>query len=270
MADRTEAQDIAELAASKLVEVILDANGEKDYVISQNGEGIVSITDLDEMKAKGPRRLSGAVIVRDTASFIAYATRFQTPGTTVFDSVSKGELLAKLDYHQPTQASFCAHSVTLKLALDSEFAQWHRLTGKPMDQGTFAKFLEEHAEAIVEPMGAEVFEIVKRLRATMKVEWQGDARTNAGMALQYKETVEAKAGDRGDLAVPEEFNLGLPVYHGGAPYKIRCLLRYRIEEGKLRIGFDIYRLEALMEIAWGDIVSVVETGLSGVPVIHIP
>ena len=48
---------------------------------------------------------------------------------------------------------------------------------------------------------------------------------------------------KGEVKVPREFRLAIPLFHGEAPSEIRCALRYRISPQGLVLGFEWRRVE---------------------------
>ena len=85
---------------------------------------------------------------------------------------------------------------------------------------------------------------------------------NGSNQLVWQEDVRGKVG-KGEIDVPAEFVLGIPVFEGGAKYQVTCFLRYRIEEGgKLCMWFDIHKRDEILADAFEEIVKVVREGVS--------
>lgn len=206
------------------------------------------------------------VTLTDLASFVAYVNDFKTEGATrVFlDASDHPAITAILDYHVPQGAvARCAHRAIYAPDLDAGWQAWTDIDQKPVQQLSFANFLEEHLRDVVEPAGAKVLETVASLKAKKNVEFESGVELQSG-AIQFvhKETVEGQG--KGEVEIPAQFELGLPIFFNGPAYKMTCLLRYRIQEGKLFFIVKIHQREALVRDALGEIVERIqaETGLA--------
>ena len=60
------------------------------------------------------------------------------------------------------------------------------------------------------------------------------------MQVRWDESIEAKAGEKGQFEVPADFDLALAPFLGEVQRPVRARLRYRISEGHLMV---IYKLE---------------------------
>jgi hypothetical protein len=45
----------------------------------------------------------------------------------------------------------------------------------------------------------------------------------------------------------------VPVFEGGAPYKVEAELRYRLKDGNLTMWFDLARDHKVLEVAFMDV-----------------
>jgi uncharacterized protein YfdQ (DUF2303 family) len=134
------------------------------------------------------------------------------------------------------------------------------LDGKMLDQSAFAEHLELGQGEIVDPPAAAMVELAKTFEANTKVQFKEAVVLESGeRKLMFDQTITAKAGQKGDITIPREFTVGLAPYEGTDRFKVVCRLRYRIEEGRLRIGYAMARPEAVLEEAFRDIVTEIET-----------
>lgn len=78
----------------------------------------------------------------------------------------------------------------------------------------------------------------------------------------FQEEIQGSAGAKGHIKVPERFYIGIPVFEGGAPYRIECKLRYRLKDGALSMWFDLVRDHKVQEAAFMDIWKEIAEGTS--------
>lgn len=209
------------------------------------------------------------VKVLDAASFSAYLNRFKAPQTQVFADYRAPVIVGVMDYHWPENESagkpdYTEHRVEFRPPWSEQWARWRAIDGKPLGQGDFAEFIEENYADIVAPPSAELLDVVANLQAKKSVEFQSGIRLQDGTAqLTYNEQIESRG--KGTLQVPSEFSLGLPIFYGGEGYRIRSLLRYRINDGKLSFIVKINRREFNEQAAFTDILKGISEATSITP-----
>lgn len=194
-----------------------------------------------------PENIRQHIALDDADSFISYVNEFKGPTTHLFACQSPGKITADFDYHR-APASFDGvaapgrreHSASWTMPYSEEWRRWTGVDNKPLSQHSLAEFLEENLSDIVEPAGASVLEVAAKLSVKRKVEFESGTRLSDGtIQITYRE--EDSAAGRGQMAIPTEFTIGVPVFFGGAPYKVRVFLRYKIEEGKLTFRLVMHR-----------------------------
>lgn len=198
------------------------------------------------------------VVMLDQASFADYINRFKTEHTRVFADYRRPHILGIIDYHTAgNNADFAVHRASFTPPWSEQWNRWRGIDGRSMGQGDFAEFLEENYLDIAEPPAAELLDVVANLQAKKNVDFQSGIRLQDGSTqLTYNEKIESKG--KGALKVPAEFFLGVPVFFGGAAYKVRVLLRYRISEGALSFIVKLNRREFVEQTAFGDITKAIE------------
>jgi uncharacterized protein YfdQ (DUF2303 family) len=200
----------------------------------------------------------------DFASFVTAVKRFQREETLVSfqpEGARGGKFVAVLDYQEATapdqfeESSPCAEQVTWPLSVPADTRAWLDIDGKALGQVAFAEFLEDNAPAIVSPDQGDVVEVARTLVAKNNVDWKSGVRLQDGnVQLAYVETTEAKAGQKGDLDIPETIVVALELWAGAPPVHVKARLRYRFAEGKLTfivrfLGMDrLYRAEIEKQI----------------------
>ncbi|WP_342640913.1 DUF2303 family protein [Rhodoligotrophos ferricapiens] len=208
------------------------------------------------------------ITLLDTASFIAYVNDFKTAETRIIADNQALGFQAIFDYHgrprieqsQGTPARR-AHRASFSPVKSEQFARWSAINGKATPQLEFAHFLEENLPDVAEPDGASLLEVALKLEASKKVEFVSGTRLNDGsQQLTYAETVETKAGQKGELRVPSELTIAIPIFFGGPVYSMKAFLRYRISDGKLHFIVDLHRLRYAVEMAFADFRTQIDAG----------
>lgn len=190
-----------------------------------------------------PRRKHGTVNPADVTSFIHYVGQHnEGDATSVWVDSTTGRSVAVLNDHtaRDEHAGWGDHRAVFSPETTPEWRRWISADGKLMDQEAFAQFLEDGLSEIAIPDGTVLLEVAKTLEGKHNVEWGAAVRLdNGAVRASYIETATAKAGQRGDLEVPTDFTLVLPVFRGEEPVQIDAKLRWRLREQKLQLAFRL-------------------------------
>lgn len=222
--------------------------------------GIQSV-DLTGPEHTGiPARKSGTTLVRDATSFSAYFTKHADENTEVYADSDRLSVTAVLDAHTGAEARWGGHRLTLSLRTTDAWKQWAALDDKLMGQEQFANFLEDHLPELLDPSAADMLEIAQSIQGVTKAEFQAATRLSSGQRqLQYVETTTAKAGQKGQLTIPETFVIGLIPFEGSEGYRLTARLRYRISrDGELTIGYKLDRPSDTLRTAFADVVNQID------------
>ncbi|MFE0651381.1 DUF2303 family protein [Streptomyces sp. NPDC059534] len=234
----------------------------KFYVLRTSG-GVQKV-DLTGPEHTGiPARKSGSTTVRDATSFHAYFAKHSDDSTEVYADADRLAVTAVLDAHTADTARWSGHRLILGLRKTESWAQWLEHDGRLMQQEQFAEFLEDHLPELLEPTAADMLEIAQSIQGATKVEWQNSTRLSSGQRqFTYAETVQAKAGQRGQLTIPETFVIGLVPFEGSEGYKLTARFRYRItKDGGLTLGYRLERPGDVIRKAFGDVVEAIGTDI---------
>ncbi|MFF0143557.1 DUF2303 family protein [Streptomyces sp. NPDC005227] len=255
MTNTDNAQVIVDTALRSAQSVIL----EPGKVHAFNTPAGVKTIDLTGPEHTGKLdRKAGTTTVRDSESFLAYWVKHHDADSEVYADAERLTITAVLDANTTSAPRFGAHRLHLALRETTTWQQWTRQDGQLMDQETFAEFLEDHVPELLEPVGADMLEIAQSFQAASKVDFQSAQRLNSGQRqFQYVETTTAKAGQKGQLTVPETFVIGLVPFEGSEGYKLTVRLRYRIGQDKLRLGYKLDRPDEIRKTAFADVVKAV-------------
>lgn len=218
-----------------------------------------------------PLACRGTVEVNDHSSFIRYVDRHLTIGTVLFCRVDEhgGQFEAVFDDHEPVvdkakagAPGWGAHRCLYTAEHTPEWRRWREFDGKPMPQVKLARFIEDNLFDIAEPDGASMLEIVKSLEASLGGSFRSAIRLDNGdRKLEYVRTTNAMAGVKGDLQIPGEFTLKLPVFTDGPAYTVTARFRYDIDGGALALRYEIVRPHKVIELALTEARQAIETAL---------
>jgi uncharacterized protein YfdQ (DUF2303 family) len=212
-----------------------------------------------------PLRIKQAVVITTALSFIDYWQKFASDISMIFADLDNHNFKAVFDYHDKDQPAHGSHTATLKLQHSKEWDTWLNKNEVSFKQAEFAEFVEQNLPDIHEPIGAELLEVVRTLKANKKLAFKsGITLSNGQVQFEYNETIDGQAGPKGELRIPEQFVLGLRVFQGEEPYKVFALLRWRIADGgALTFFFSILRPERIIEDAFETVRTKLAAGCSG-------
>ena len=233
----------------------------------------VKVQDLEGM-LRAPTRIRQAVTVLDADTFIAYVNRFASTASVVFCDGPEGRTFrAVLDYHQPEQPSWGQHVAVYQCPISIEWGRWKSSDRKRMDQATFAEFFEENIKDITAPEGipdapsaADMLEISRTLEAKKNISFrQGTRLDNGQVQLTYNEEIDGRAGEAGQLRIPEQFFIGVKPFLGGDAFCVPARFRYRIQDGRLMMWFELVRPDKVLEEAYNAVRDKIQTAINDVP-----
>ncbi|MFJ7070152.1 DUF2303 family protein [Streptomyces sp. NPDC101115] len=260
-ADLDGIQSVIDIAQQAAEPTALEAG--RIYAVRTSGGGTQTL-DLTGPEYTGqPARKHGTTTVRDATSFAAYFTKHAAPDTEVYADADRLTVTAVLDAHTATAPRWSGHRLTLHLRKTESWNQWLEHDGRLMQQEAFAEFLEDHLPELLEPSAADMLEIAQSISGATKVEWQNSTRLSSGQRqFQFVETVQAKAGQKGQLTIPEVFTIGLVPFEGSEGYKLTARFRYRIsKDGGLTLGYKLERPGDILRTAFADVVNAIGTDI---------
>lgn len=221
-------------------------------------EGVQKVDLTGEEYRDTPARKRGTTTVRDAASFLAYWTKHHDDNSEVYADSERLTVTAVLDANTPDSARWAGHRLHLALRPTTAWQQWTQQDGQLMRQEEFAEFLEDHLPELLEPSSADMLEIAQSFQAAVKVDFQSATRLSSGQRqFQFVETQTSKAGQKGQLNVPEAFTIGLVPFEGSEGYKLTARLRHRIGQNGLQLGYKLERPDEVRKTAFADVVKAV-------------
>lgn len=244
-----EAAVVADLTRRGTAPVAVEA-GALLAVVDASGD--VRVIDTDAY-ALTPRRKRGTVILRDADSLIDVVKKHAEIGAEIYANVDALQIAALLNAGSD-KPGWGDHRAILALRTTKAWTEWLGRNGKFVSQTEFAEFVEQRLVDVIEPDGADLLELAQTFKATKAVAFESSKRLSTGQVqLTYKEDIDAKAGTRGQIAIPETFILALIPFDGAKAYKVTARLRYRIDSASLLLGFVLERPEDVLETAFNDV-----------------
>lgn len=231
MADKTEAQEIAERKDAAMVKT--SAVGA--FLARPQGYEVHSLEEFQDR----PNRIKTDYTFRDTKSLAAYLGRFQRPETVAFSNPDRLEIRVIVDHHDHAadRPTHCAHHATFSAQFTQHYKAWRDFSGKSVTQVSAGLFLEERATDVIKPDAASIMDMVMQFDALKKVTFRQSTRLHDGQRqFTYSEENEA----RGNVTLPEAIQIRVSVFEGQEPEVITVRVRYRIEDGSLRFQFEIH------------------------------
>lgn len=255
MSSLGDAQAIVDVATAAAAPTVLSPEERYAFVVpgGKDERGtVITVDPLAEKYLPAPRRISGSASVFDVDSLKILWDKYAGEHSELFGDEQARTLTAVLNADSGSDApAFRDHRVTLACRLTPAWQAWARLDGQLGDQVIFAEHIENRIIDFVEPQGAEMLELAQTFEAKTKVDFKSAANLGSGQrALIFDETVQAKAGEKGQIEIPSTFVVAIQPFEGGDAYKVTARLRFRIRENKLFIGYSLERPEDVLRDAF--------------------
>lgn len=251
---------------------VLMAGGEP-YAVVPNGYAIQNLAHL-----LPPTRVKQCALLVEAGSFCDYVKRYKNPDTMIFAQVTStgATLTAVIDYHGAADEAgkvrpeYCAHLAKLELVQTPDWTAWCRADRQPMEQVTFASWLEDHAYLFNSVKdgalkGADLLALVQTLTGKSEVNFTSKMNLkNGATEYTYEEVVNVQGTTvSGKMEMPGLISAALQPYHGGPVYQVDARLKTRIEGRKLRIWFETVQLDKIIRDSVLDTVKMVaeQTGI---------
>ncbi len=260
------AQLIKDLALGTASPEVLEPGRIYGYM-TEGGPKVVDLTGDEHLDE--PKRKRGTVTVEDVAGFAQYFAKHHDEDSEVFADIGAHAITAVLNAHHGADNDFPDslarwqdHRLILRLAVTPEWAAWAGSNRTMMPQVPFAEFIEDHLADIAADgpcTGADLLEMAQEFHAHGKTEFKQGTRLASGQTqLVYTETIDAKAGERGQITIPGAFELGIRVFDDLEPYRVKARFRYRITDGALKLGYHLNDPERVVRDAVGLVVAKAE------------
>lgn len=266
------------------------------------GMELRGIKDLLDQFLPRPERRRGTAAFTDLASFHDQVNRFKTPVSLIFadDKRAAPAFTAVFDYHEPASAGdgglagWLQHRAVYSFPLSDEWQVWAGQNGKPMNQGDFAAFIEDHIDDVSDPPDFvhgqfdrdEAVKALEQVAVKLGTSYAGTARLQAlsrGLEVhageKVKQQVNMQTGERtlvydvehkdaagAPVAVPGLFLIAIPVFRNGPLYRLAVRLRYRLNNGAITWAYEIWRADKAFDHAFDEAVQQTRQA-TGLPVL---
>lgn len=252
---------------------VLDADG-AIQVVETPGYRQQRKHDWEWAHSDRPEFIRRNVTLLDVDSFVDYLARntgtlmgelHNTPNDLYAHAAGLLELWADIDNRRILAIldgiyGLRQHTATLNLVESREWNEWAEIDGELLSQVEFALFIEDHLSTIARPDGAKLLDICQTLEATKGASFRQQTILSSGQRqFLWEETVDAKAGQKGELTIPGDLTLALRPFQGNVPVPILARFRYRAEPGGLRLGIKMAEPGKALEDAFNLIVADVQT-----------
>lgn len=250
----TEAEATAQIVRTAAVPKDLNPDTPQALVIPADAK--LELPDLSAWREQ-PVRKTGVYHPATVEAFIAYVGHHAIPDmTTVWVHPTSGHVEALIDDNGAAEPGYGQHRAVLELTPTPEWVYWTRKDGEMVAQSEFAEHIEGGLEEIVTPDAAEMLEIAQSFHASTGAQFRSSTRLSSGeQRLQYDEEIKATAGATGDLTVPTVIMLAIAPFLGEDRYKITARLRFRLNGGQLRLGYQLDRPDSVQRDALEGIAS---------------
>lgn len=244
------------------------------YAVPKGATVVEMKTDLEAYLAN-PRKTKAQALFGDHSSFLAYVARHATENTVAWCRFNPQTFalafLAVIDEHAKGTAGWRMHRAGFQPDMSAEWKVWKAKDGTAMDQLPFAEFLQEHDDDINSsaegmPTSLQMLQMATEFEANQERKLKSTVRLQGGgVRLSY--VADADAGTVESMKVFEKFALGIPVFHGCAPWGMTARLKYRQREGTVKFYYELVRPDRVYEHAALELINLVREGLGSVPLL---
>lgn len=216
------------------------------FIAKPSADGAWSVQGYSELMER-PKRNDFTILFKDLDSFCNYVRDHATEDSSLYlrPDIKKLEFsaIAYIDDCKRNSPNWRQEKVTYVPETSVEWEEWTKNNKQKMRQEDFALFLEEHLCDIVDDVNGKttaltLLQAVTNLYEVRNVTYGRTVSLSNGMAsFEFRE----EDGQKGQIQVPTEFVVGIPVFEDGPAYTIRAKLRYRIDRnsGALCLWYEL-------------------------------
>jgi uncharacterized protein YfdQ (DUF2303 family) len=193
----------------------------------------------------------------DLESFIQYVNQYKQAPAHVFAKVSPSQLSLRaiLSYEDrdgknpapdvPVDIRRQAALAHFEAVESEELKAWRSRNANSFTQGDMAEWLDMRAADIREPAAALILEMVQNFESKRDVHFKSVIRLNDGSVSAAYEDKEKNT--KAAFEFPSEMTLLVPLFRHMPKVELKLKLRYRVNEGTLRLSYHIYQLDAAFD-----------------------
>lgn len=225
---------------------------------------ILSVRDEFEKYRTHPIRKFGTAQVETLSSFIDLVNRHKTPDSALFASFDwqKPSFTAVIDYHENASAGLAdngKHRIHYPFPLSEEWKAWTGANAQPMDQASFAEFIEDRIPDLAQPdegearywretLGgrvatpADIITLSRGLKVFSETKVGNSITLSSGEGqITFEEEHKDAAGNK--LNVPSLFIIRVAPFFRGEAIRLPVRLRYRVKAGSITWAYQLYKPE---------------------------
>lgn len=229
------------------------------------GHRILTTPGFDKANKDKPEELPRTIRVTDPVSLQTYLSAYNLSYATM--RAHKGIDMIRVVVDDVD--GYQMHQAELKLTRTPEWREWTAMADELVEQEVFAEFIEDHMSTISTPDAATLLDVCQTLHGTKNVAWSsGVVLQNGQQQFRWEEQVDARAGQKGDLAIPTVLQLFIAPFEGADKQLVKALFRFRIGQGgKIRMGVKLVDKASYETAAFEQIVKAA-SDLTGLTPIH--
>lgn len=229
------------------------------YVAAATGGNGLEVKAIDyrkDLPGDRPLRISDSRAVAEVQSFKDEITRKPLlEHSTLWASESKALITAVYDEHTNDRPGYREDRLQLQLRADEEWQTWHKISGKFMSQEEFGDVIEELLHTVVRPDQADLMEVIESVRVSSGTTFESGVRRSDGqIQLSYREESTTRAGQAGDLEVPQTITVAIKPWEGITQrYQVEAWFRTRVQNGSLSLAIKLKPTRPVLLAAWADL-----------------
>ena len=251
-----------------------------EYLKPARRVGTANLTDLASLIAWA-NRFKG-----ETSALFADADMESPTLTCIADYHAAGATNVTDPTGDPS-ARHCQHKAVYGFPLSEEWQAWMRISGTALEKDVMGEFIEAQAKDIMDPTPAvlkgthndknepwenRLIEIASKIEGrygqlsqllAMSRQFQVYEASNLKVATnrdtgeqEVQFLNEHRTPDGKPLNIPNLIIIAIPVFMGGAPYRMAVRFRYRKLGGQLAFIMSIYNPEKVFEAAFKEAVEI--------------
>jgi uncharacterized protein YfdQ (DUF2303 family) len=204
-------------------------------------DGEINVVSL-ERHSHRPLRRRGSYRVHNAESFARAVGELADPDQTarVYADAKTATIAAVLNDHSAVLPGWGDLQVILTLERTRCWEAWRSNEGNMRQQLEFATHVEENLASIQSPPAADLLEVCQNLEGTVSAKFRSGSRLRDGSRqFQWSEEVDAGGGHNGEMIIPHDIAIHVALFEGSEPITVSARLRFRIQEGHLRLGYAI-------------------------------
>lgn len=248
--------------------------GAETHFIVKDG---YSVQTLDN-KMLAPNRKKGSKTFVSAKSFCSYVNKHKdSDETVIIADEDEGNICAILNDHGVSAAQWSDFKAKLKLGFSEQWKIWyenaHPRRTNAFSQAAFADFIEDNradmktgifkdsaGEDVENLSPLELSALVINLNITSEEKFSSKIDRVTGEEKLFYENEET---GKGEIVLPRQIFLAIPVYRGGDLFEVKVRLRRRIKGGTASFHYIIDQIPLLKEAAFEKICQRVTNGNAG-------